>query len=303
MFTLFSVPKPFQGHIGTLQENAIHSWTKLGANHEVILLGDEDGVASVAERLGIRHEPEIRFDAHGSPLMNSVFDLAQRTATNEWLCYVNCDIVLTSDFARAMRRISKLRRPVLVSGRRWRLEVDEPIDFEEDWERRWRQHVKANGERDSVINTDYFIFQRGLVRRFPEFALGRGRWNTFLPYQLREQGALFVDASGVIMAVHQNHDYAYPPGVVGNRNKALMRDMPGWIANANLAAREERLTLGNADRKLTRWRFKRTYDHVRLRWWLWMKLAETNGDTRFLGIRVHELRKRHKVRLKRLLTG
>jgi hypothetical protein len=303
VFTLFSVPKPFHGHIGTIQVNAIRSWTLLGADHEVILLGAEDGVASVAEQLGVRHEAGIRYDKHGSPLMSSVFELGQRVATHDWLCYANGDIVLTSDFARAMQRISKLGRPVLVSGRRWRLEVDGPIDFGEDWERRWRRHVKANGERDAVINTDYFIFERGLVRHFPKFALGRGRWNTYLAWEAREQGALFVDASNVIMAVHQNHDYDYPPGVVGNRDKSLMRPLPGWIANANIAARDERATLGDADRKLTRWRLKRTFDHVRLRWWLWKKLSESDAETRFLGIGVRQLRKRHKVRIKRFLLG
>jgi hypothetical protein len=257
----------------------------------------------MAERLGVRHEPDIRYDEHGSPLMGSVFELGQRVATNDWLCYLNCDIVLMSDFERAMRRIAKLRRPALVSGRRWRLEVDGPIEFGEDWERQWRRHAKANGERDAVMNTDYFIFERGLVEDFPEFALGRGRWNTYLAWQARERGALLVDASNVIMAVHQNHDYDYPPGVVGNRDKSLMRPLPGWIANANLAARDERATLGNADRKLTRWRLKRTFDHVRLRWWLWMQLSESDADTRFLGIRIHDVRKRHKLRLKRFLVG
>jgi hypothetical protein len=302
MFTLFSVPKPFRGHIGTIQENAIRSWTLLGADHEVILVGDEDGVASTAERLGVGHEPDIRYDKHGSPLMSSVFELGQRVATHDWLCYLNCDIVLTSDFARAMRRIAKLRRPALVSGRRWRLEIDGPIDFGEDWERRWRRHIKANGKRDNLMNMDYFIFERGLVRQFPTFALGRGRWDTYLAYKARELGALFVDASSVVMAVHQNHDYDYPAGVVGNRDKSLMRPLPGWIANAKLATRDERATLGNADRKLTRWRLKRTFDHVRLRWWLWTKLSKSDADTRVLGIRIHDVDERHKLRLKRFLV-
>ena len=67
MFTIFAVPKPFQGHIGLIQENAIRSWVALDADHEVILLGDEDGTAEVSRRLGVRpraeHPPQQCRDA------------------------------------------------------------------------------------------------------------------------------------------------------------------------------------------------------------------------------------------------
>jgi hypothetical protein len=295
VFTLFSVPKPFRGHIGLIQMNAVRSWTLLGADHEIVLFGAEEGTAAVATQLGVRHEPELECDKHGSPLVSSVFERAQRVAAHDWLCYVNADIVLTSDLARAMRRIAALRHPVLVSGRRWRLEVERPLEFQPGWEERWRRHVKANGERDGLGCMDYFIFERGLIRHFPKFALGRGRWDSFLPYQARAQGALFVDATDAIMAVHQNHEYALPAGEAGHRTKAGMKSSPGGIANARLVRREEKCTLGDADRKLTRWRLARTFDHVRLRYWLWKKLDDID--------RLHAWRKRHKPRLKRLLMG
>jgi hypothetical protein len=301
VFTLFSVPKPFRGHIGTIQVNAVRSWTFLGSDIEVILFGAEEGVAEAAKQLGVRHEPEIGCDKYGTPLMSSIFERAQRVATHDWLCFVNSDIVLMSDLSRAMRRISGVRRPVLVSGRRWRLDVDQPLDFESGWEKRWRRHVKANAFRDSVGCMDYFIFERGLIRHFPKFAIGRGRWDSFLPYQARAQGALFVDATPAIMAVHQNHEYAIPAGEEGHRTKAGMKLSPAGIVNDGLVPREEKCTLGNADRKLTKWRLKRTYDHVRLRYWLWTRLEDVDHDTRLLGIDLGAWRKRHKVRLKRLL--
>jgi hypothetical protein len=302
VFTLFSVPKPFRGHIGTIQRNAVRSWTLLGPGHEVVLLGDEDGVAEAAERLGVRHHPELRCSSYGTPLMSSVFEEGQRVAAHDWVCYVNCDIVLTGDLVRAMRRVARLRRPVLLSGRRWRLDVDEPLDFEPGWEATLRRRVKAHGRRDGVGCMDYFAFERGLIRDFPDFALGRGRWDSFLPYQARAQGAWFVDATGVVLAVHQNHDYAIPAGDGTRRSKAGIKASPEALANAELAPRDHKATLGNADRRLTRWRLRRTVDSVRLRYWLWVKLAEGDRETP-LGRLAHRLRKQHKIKIKRLLMG
>jgi hypothetical protein len=298
VFTIFSVPKPFRDHIGLIQENAIRSWTLLDTDHEIILFGAEEGTAEIANRLGVRHEPEIRCSKYGTPFVTSVFERAQQLAAHDWLCYVNSDIVLMSDLTRAMRRISALRRPVLVSGRRWRLEIDRPLDFEAGWERSWRRHVKAYGSRDSVQCMDYFVFQRGLVPKLPKFVLGRGRWDSYMPYRVRELGAQFVDASDVVMAVHQNHDYAYPVGRVGNRSKAAMKSSPEGLMNRELGGRGKKCTLGDADRKLTRWRFTRAIDHDRARYWLWM-----NRHRPVLGFPVRKLCRRHKVGVKRLLVG
>ena len=58
MLTIFSTPKPFVGHIGIIQRNAIKSWTLLHPDVEVILFGDDEGAAQACQDLGIRHEPE-----------------------------------------------------------------------------------------------------------------------------------------------------------------------------------------------------------------------------------------------------
>ena len=41
MLTIFSCPKPFRGHFGMIQRNAIRSWTLLKPTPDVILIGDE----------------------------------------------------------------------------------------------------------------------------------------------------------------------------------------------------------------------------------------------------------------------
>ena len=59
MLTLFSTAKPFLGHSGIIQRNALQSWKLLHPDVEVILFGDDEGAAEVARELGIRHEPQV----------------------------------------------------------------------------------------------------------------------------------------------------------------------------------------------------------------------------------------------------
>ena len=40
MITFFTIPKPFEGHIGTIQRNALASWTKVDSAGQVLVLGD-----------------------------------------------------------------------------------------------------------------------------------------------------------------------------------------------------------------------------------------------------------------------
>jgi len=52
--TLFSAPKPFTNpQIATIQRNAICSWLELGKEVQVILVGEEDGLANIASEYGI----------------------------------------------------------------------------------------------------------------------------------------------------------------------------------------------------------------------------------------------------------
>jgi hypothetical protein len=52
LLTIFTAPKPFvDSHIAVIQRNAIQSWLHLGAEVEVLLVGDELGMAQVARRI------------------------------------------------------------------------------------------------------------------------------------------------------------------------------------------------------------------------------------------------------------
>src|ERR1039457_6027675 len=123
MLTLFTTAKPFLGHSGIIQRNALQSWKLLHPDVEVILFGDEEGAADVSRELGLHHEPEIARDRAGLPYMNCMFDRAEEIARHDNLCYANCDIILTSDLLEALGRVRAVRSEFLIVGRRWDTDV------------------------------------------------------------------------------------------------------------------------------------------------------------------------------------
>src|SRR5215469_1204546 len=105
MLTFFATAKPFHGHAGVIQRNALESWKRLAPDVEVILFGDEPGAAEVCVELALRHEPHVERHESGMKYLNYMFEQAQRIARHDYLCYSNCDIILMNDFMDAFRKI------------------------------------------------------------------------------------------------------------------------------------------------------------------------------------------------------
>jgi len=237
MITFFTTAKPFIGHNGVIQRNALESWTLSAPGAEVILFGDEEGVAETASDLGIRHVAEVErvvpkagfantnpATREGPKILRSFFDAAQRMARHDVVCYANCDIVLMEDFAAAVAKVQAAKREFLMVGRRWDTNVTEPIAFEQiDWKEQLRNHAKTQGQQRSGDWIDYFVFRKGFyLGKLPELVIGRVHWDQWLVWKARTSGAAVVDASEAVMAVHQNHDYGYhPSGKTGVWNDEL----------------------------------------------------------------------------------
>ena len=218
MITFFTTAKPFTGHNGVIQRNALKSWKLVAPNVEVILFGDEEGAAETAAKLRIRHVAEVERAVcsngqSGPKVLRSFFDAAQKLARNDTLCYVNCDIVLTEDFLPAVKQVTENKKEFLIVGRRWDTDMRQEIRFEEmDWAERVREMARANRHRLKGDWIDYFVFPRGLyMGKLPEFVIGRVFWDQWLVWKARSDGAALVDATDRVMAIHQNHDYGYHP--------------------------------------------------------------------------------------------
>ncbi len=211
--TVFSAPKPFTDpHIATIQRNAIQSWLRLGDAVEVLLLGEEDGLAETAAALGVRHVPQVARSALGTPLIRSLFALAREHARGELLAYLNGDIILLPDFLQAVRAVSRERRKFLLVGRCWDVSITEPLDFAEGWDAALRARARREGRVRPPTAMDYFVFPRPLYQDIPEFAVGRAGWDNWMVYHARRQGWPVVDVTPSVTVIHQSHDYRHLPG-------------------------------------------------------------------------------------------
>ena len=239
--SVFTIPKPFRGHIGVIQTNAIQSWVLLHPECEVILFGNEEGTAEVASKFGIRHIAEVERSEYGTPLLNSAFNVAQDIASHQLMCYVNADIILVKDFLTAIRQIQFTS--FLLIGRRWDIDLKEPLDFgSPDWEEQLRTRLGETGRLHGLAGLDYFVFPRGMYRDIPPFAIGRTAWDNWLVYKARFLRVPVIDATKAVTAIHQSHDYAHitskKTGVWKGREAIRNLELAGW--------REHTLTLEHA---------------------------------------------------------
>lgn len=213
MLTFFTTGKPFLDHAGIIQRNALKSWTQVHADVEIILFGDEEGTAEVAEELGIRHEPYVLRSERGTKRLDYLFYRVGMIARHDVLCYINCDIVLLEDFCPALEKVRAAYAQFLMVGRRWDTEVTEAIDVSSaGWKQAIRQRALDADNRRPANWIDYFAFSRGLYAQLmPPFVIGRIYWDNWLVWRALDLDARVVDASDAVVAVHQNHDYGYHP--------------------------------------------------------------------------------------------
>jgi len=208
--TLFALPKAFKGHFSAIQRNAISQWARLRPRPEILLFGNEEGTAEIAREFGLRHIAEVKRNKYGTPLLSDLFEKAQHLASCNTLCYVNADIMLLGDFMKAVQQVVSWSERFLMVGRRKDVDLDEPAIYESpDQENRLQVLVLQQNLWVSSRSIDYFVFSKGLYRTIPPFALGRLWWDNWLLWKARRSNAAIVDASEVVLAVHQNHDYSH----------------------------------------------------------------------------------------------
>ncbi|MFH0854173.1 MAG: hypothetical protein V1891_01640 [bacterium] len=207
MFTIFTVPKPFTDpHISIIQENSIRSWKRLSPFCEIILIGNEKGIAEIAKKLNVAHINNVKYNELGTPLLNSAFELAQKKANYNILCYLNCDIILLSDFIDVIKILPK--RKFLAVGRRWDIDISDLLNSNNsNFESILKDLIKKSGKLHSYAGIDYFIFQKNLLKNIPPFAVGRVGWDNWMIYEARRKKIAVIDITEMATVLHQNHNY------------------------------------------------------------------------------------------------
>lgn len=263
MLTIFTIPKPFKGHIGRIQRNAIANWCRLSPRPEIILFGESAGVAEEARRQRVRHETELSTNAYGTPLVSDAFARASCLSQNDRLMYSNADILYDGSLFDGIRGAASMSN-FLISGRRWDVAVNADLSLERDetWYRLFADR-QVSGRLHGPSGMDYFIFPR--IQRFdmPDLAVGRVAWDCWMIWKCRATGIPVIDATGTIRALHQNHDYS-DLALGCQHTKGPERDL-------NLKAAgglSHLLTLREADWQMVEGRLKRPRWPQRLVAWL-----------------------------------
>jgi hypothetical protein len=212
LITLFSAPKPFVNpHIAMIQRNAIKSWTLL-PDVEVILLGEEKGLAEAAQELGVKHIAQVECNANCTPLISSMFKLARENSASDLLCIVNADMVLMPDFVEAAKQAVNLKDRFVLLSQRWDLDITQDIEFTKGWHDRLSSIVHRQGQLHRPAGSDFFLFPRSCYQDIPDFTIGRAGWDNWMIYKARKEGWAVIDCTPSLMIVHQNHDYSHLPG-------------------------------------------------------------------------------------------
>jgi hypothetical protein len=286
MLTLLSTPKPFQGHIGVIQRNAISSWTRLHPTPQIYLFGDEPGTTEISAELHVHYLVDIARNEFGTPLLNDLLLRAREFASTPLLCYVNSDIILLQEFLEAIGHVQGVFPRFLAVAHRLNIDVQDPLDFAADGEERLRREILPRGASGNHTAIDFFVFSRDAYLDVPPLALGRAWFDQWLIKEARRLKMPVVDITQVAPAIHQNHAYAH---IAGGQKGAYW----GEEALRSLAlygGSPHAFTLLDVTHELTstggvrRVRFRR--ERHLARQWLWQNLVLRTASARAkLGLR------------------
>ncbi|MBW6475343.1 MAG: hypothetical protein K0B14_19605 [Anaerolineaceae bacterium] len=211
--TIFTAPKPFRdSHISTIQYNAICSWKKLEPDVAIVLIGDEEGVESVAKELNVHFIPDVKRNQQNTPLISSIFEIGRNLNTSPLLAYINADIIIFPDFLEVSQIVLQKFDRFLLVGQRWDLEIRNRLEFSNDWQSSIQDEYQLKGKIHPRGGSDYFIYPRQCFSQLPKFAVGRAGWDNWMFYHARCNKWPLIDATKSIQIIHQTHDYSHLPG-------------------------------------------------------------------------------------------
>lgn len=207
-----------------IQSNTLRNWKALGEVVQVVVVGDEPGIAEVCRELDLVHLPEVRCNNKGTPLISSIFDLARRVNESPCLVYANADILFLPELLDTIRSLASEKDRFLGVGQRWDLDVQEPLSFSSNWAGLLRERAKRDGQVHGQTGSDYFIFPRHCFTEIPDFAVGRAGWDNWMIFRGRWQHWAVVDLTESLIVIHQNHGYAHLPGGVIHHKQPETQD-------------------------------------------------------------------------------
>lgn len=212
MISFLSSPKAFSGRAYQNQLNAIQSWLAVHPDAEVILYGDSPGCKEACARFGLLHVDTIESSASGVPHFGAIAQHARQHARHDVQVYLNCDILLGHQILDAVRAVTLPE--FLMIGQRIDLWDTAEVSITAD---RWSADLEGlvkdpRARLHPTSGMDYFVFTRGMWERTPPLVIGRAGYDSALVAICLRRGIPVIDATYVIPALHQYHDYGHVKG-------------------------------------------------------------------------------------------
>jgi hypothetical protein len=113
------------------------------------------------------------------------------------------------DLQRAVERVKAKKCRFLICGRRWEVDINEPMSFEQGWQDRLQSYVRSTGKLSDISAIDYIIFEKGFFGKIPPYAIGRSRYDNWWILFSRKNHRPTIDATDVLTIVHQSHDHSH----------------------------------------------------------------------------------------------
>lgn len=214
-----STMKPMLDEFITEQTNAVLSWKQLRLKPEIIIFGDDKGVAEFCTTHGIKNVSVVKKNYKDVPLINDIITQGYGYSNDaDYVIYINADIILLDDFCdtiEAFTRDFPNVKSCFLSAVRYDVRNYHLLDFAGEWRKDLEESFR--GEYATPDGIDIFVHKKGNYGDMKEFAIARGYFDTWmLNYALRNF-EVTVDMTSTVKIYHQ-HGYWYQNNKVVERN-------------------------------------------------------------------------------------
>jgi hypothetical protein len=216
LVTIFSLPKSFNDStISRIQSNAIRSWSLLGPQVDVVLLGKDPGISEFAKSNGFRHDGGGECNEFGTPILSDAFSRVRQLSSAPFLMYCNADVILRGEVVAVVNLLqhdSRFQR-FLAFGRRIDMRLNRLVNWNDnDDQSSVDQEGRRSGTKGPVVCKEYFLFPRDLFVDIHPFAVGRGNWDNWMVAHAKANRIPVINISQRITALHQKHGYSHVHG-------------------------------------------------------------------------------------------
>jgi len=205
MLTLFTTCRPFDnGEFAAIQRNTMKTWTLLEPRPEIIVMGNEAGVADFCKEMGFR-QADIEYSKHGTPMLDSMMSKAEEIASNNILLLVSSDVILFQSTMKALKALKEVENFCAVA-RKKQQQFFQELDFERDWKGQVREALRWN----LITSGDFFMYPKGFWGKIPPFIIVRTACDSWLFHEASRRDAL-IDLTPAVEIIDYKHSYSHRP--------------------------------------------------------------------------------------------